>query len=60
MQNVVQFVVYYMIDDNEFDEHEAFNNIDDAWAYIAKCVDEAGYDSDCFEVRNGTETFSYS
>ena len=49
-----------MIDDNEFDEHEAFNNIDDAWNYIAKCVDEAGYDSDCFEVRNGTETFSYS
>ena len=55
-----KFVVYYMIDDNEFDEHEAFNNIDDAWTYIAKCVDEEGYDSDCFEVRNGTETFSYN
>ena len=54
-----QFVVYYEIDDNKFDKHKAFNNIDDAWAYIAKCVEEE-YDSDCFTVRNGTETFSYN
>jgi hypothetical protein len=59
MQNTKQFVVYYEIDDNEFDKHNAFNSIDDAWEYIAKCVAE-GYDSDCFTVRNGTETFSYN
>ncbi len=59
MQKAKQFVVYYEIDDNEFDKHETFNNIDDAWAYIAKCVAE-GYYSDCFTVRNGTETFSYN
>ena len=54
-----QFVVYYEIDDNEFNKHNAFNSIDDAWEYIAKCVAQ-GYDSDCFTVRNGTETFSYN
>ena len=59
MQKTKQFVVYYEIDDNKFSKHKAFNNIDDAWAYIAKCVDE-GYDSDCFTVRNGTETLSYN
>ena len=59
MQKAEQFVVYYEIDDNEFNEHETFNNIEDAWAYIATCVAE-GYDSDCFTVRNGTETFSYN
>jgi hypothetical protein len=59
MQKAKQFVVYYEIDDNEFDKHETFNNIDDAWAYIATCVAK-GSDSDCFTVRSGKETFSYN
>jgi hypothetical protein len=59
MQKAKQFVVYYEIDDNEFDKHETFNSIDDAWAYIAKCV-ARGSDSDCFTVRSGKETFSYN
>ena len=58
MQKAKQFVVYYEIVDDKSDKHETFNWIDDAWASIAKCV-ENGSDS-VLTVRCGKETFSYN
>ena len=44
-----KFVVWYMIDDNEWDKKKTFNSQDDADAYIEKLADK-GYDDDNFEV----------
>ena len=44
-----KFVVWYMIDDGEWDNHGTFNNEADATAYIGQLVAK-GYDDDNFEV----------
>ena len=44
-----KFVVWYMIDDGEWDEHGTFDNEADVDAYLEKCEEE-GYDMDNFEV----------
>ena len=44
-----QFVVWYMVDDGEWEEHGTFNDEAAVNAYLEKCEQE-GYDMDNFEV----------
>jgi hypothetical protein len=49
-----KFVVWYMIDDGNWDEHGTFNNEAEASAYIGQLAAK-GYDDDNFEVTKAGE-----